>query len=138
MPAKDIYHDTVKNALIKEGWTITDDPLILKWGSKTLLIDLGAEKLIAAEKDNEKIAVEIKSFIGASQVNDLEKALGQYILYNDILAALSSDKVLYLAITHKAFTEIFQEPIGNILLQNQRVRLIVFEAQKEEILQWIP
>lgn len=138
MPAKDIYHDTVKNALIKEGWTITDDPLILKWGSKTLLIDLGAEKLIAAEKDNEKIAVEIKSFIGSSQVNDLEKALGQYILYNDILAALSSDKVLYLAITHKAFTEIFQEPIGNILLQNQRVRLIVFEAQKEEILQWIP
>jgi hypothetical protein len=75
MPAKDIYHDTVKNALIKEGWTITDDPLILKWGSKTLLIDLGAEKLIAAEKDNKKIAVEIKSFVGASQVNDLEKAL---------------------------------------------------------------
>lgn len=138
MPAKDIYHDTVKNALIKDGWTITDDPLILKWGSKTLLIDLGAEKLIAAEKDNKKIAVEIKSFVGASQVNDLEKALGQYILYKDILAALESDQALYLAITNKAFTEIFQEPIGNILLQNNRVCLIVFEAQKEEILQWIP
>lgn len=138
MPAKDIYHDTVKNALIKDGWTITDDPLILKWGSKTLLIDLGAEKLIAAEKDNKKIAVEIKSFVGASPVNDLEKALGQYILYHDILAALVSDKLLYLAITNKAFTEIFQEPLGNILLQNNRVRLIVFEAQKEEILQWIP
>lgn len=137
MPAKDIYHDSVKNALIKEGWTITDDPLILKWGSKTLLIDLGAKKLIAAEKNNNKIAVEIKSFVGASQVNDLEKALGQYILYHDILVALASDKILYLAITNKAFTEIFQEPIGNILLQNNRFRLIVFEAQKEEILQWI-
>ena len=138
MPAKDIYHDTVKNALIKDGWTITNDPLILKWGSKTLLIDLGAEKLIAAEKDNQRIAVEIKSFIGASQVNDLEKALGQYILYNDILVATESDKILYLAVTNKAFTEIFTEPIGNILLQNKRVRLIVFEPRKEEILQWLP
>lgn len=138
MPAKDIYHDTVKNALIKDGWTITDDPLILKWGSKTLLIDLGAEKLIAAEKDNQKIAVEIKSFIGASQVNDLEKALGQYILYNDILVATESPKVLYLAVTNKAFKEIFTEPIGNILLQNSRVRLIVFDSVQEEILQWLP
>ncbi|MEB3282115.1 MAG: element excision factor XisH family protein [Lyngbya sp.] len=32
MPAKDFYHDTVKNALIKDGWRITNDPLRLKWG----------------------------------------------------------------------------------------------------------
>ncbi len=80
MPAKDIYHDAVKNALIKDGWKITDDPLILSIGKKDLFIDLGAEKLIAAEKDQQKIAVEIKSFLGNSQVNDLENALGQYIL----------------------------------------------------------
>jgi hypothetical protein len=30
MPAKDIYHDTVKNALIKEGWTITPDQLFIQ------------------------------------------------------------------------------------------------------------
>ena len=138
MPAKDFYHDVAKNALIKDGWTITDDPLILKWGSKTLLIDLGAEKLIAAKKDNLKIAVEVKSFLGASQVNDLEKALGQYILYHDILTANQSDKILYLAITQKAFQEVFSEPIGNILLQNNRLRLIVLDAQNEEILDWIP
>ena len=74
MPAKDIYHDTVKNALIKDGWTITDDPLVISIGKKDLFIDLGAEKLIAAEKDSKKIAVEIKSFIGSSQVNDLKNA----------------------------------------------------------------
>jgi len=79
MPAKDIYHDTVRNALLKDGWTITDDPLRLVYGRQDVFVDLGAEKLIAAEKGSRKIAVEIKSFSGRSEVADLEKALGQYI-----------------------------------------------------------
>ncbi len=85
MPAKDIYHNSVKNALEKESWHITNDPFILRWGARDLYIDLGAQKLIAAEKSGHKIAVEVKSFISASPVADLEKALGQYILYYDIL-----------------------------------------------------
>ncbi len=79
MPAKDFYHDTVRNALLKDGWTITDDPLRLVYGRQDVFVDLGAEKLIAAEKGSRKIAVEIKSFSGRSEVADLEKALGQYI-----------------------------------------------------------
>ena len=74
MPAKDIYHDNIKNALIKDGWTITDDPYVIQWGRKDLFIDLGAEKLIAASQDGRKIAVEVKSFISPSPVSDLEKA----------------------------------------------------------------
>jgi hypothetical protein len=85
MPAKDIYHDTVKNALIKDEWIITDDPLKLTIGSRSLYIDLGAEKLIGAQKGAQKIAVEIKSFISPSPVKDLENALGQYILYQNLL-----------------------------------------------------
>lgn len=57
MPAKDIFHDHVVNALIKDGWNITNDPLKLQWRNKDLYVDLGAEKLIAAQKDNQKIAV---------------------------------------------------------------------------------
>ena len=68
MPAKDIYHDTVKNALIKDGWTITDDPLSLKVGKKDIFIDLAANKLLVAEKKDKKIAVEVKSFIGTSEI----------------------------------------------------------------------
>lgn len=137
MPAKDIYHDAVKNALIKDGWTITDDPLILSIGKKDLFIDLGAERLIAAEKDKEKIAVEIKSFIGNSQVNDLENALGQYILYYEVLLAKQDERVLYLAIKESAYQEIFEEPIGKILLNRKIIKLLVFEPKKESILQWI-
>lgn len=76
MPSKDIYHETVKNSLIKDGWAITHDPLKLGLGKRRLYVDLGAEKLIAAQKGTAKIAVEVKSFVGASEIEDLEKALG--------------------------------------------------------------
>ena len=66
MPAKDFYHNAVKTALQKDGWRITADPLLLRAGLMTLYVDLGAERLFTAEKDGEKIAVEIKSFLQAS------------------------------------------------------------------------
>jgi hypothetical protein len=138
MPARDIYHSQVKNALIKDGWTITHDPLKLEIGSKDLFVDLGAEQLIAAEREQRKIAVEIKSFVGKSDVEDLEKALGQFVLYHDILDEVEPDRVLYLAIRRPVFEDIFEEPIGNILLKNGRVRLIVFDQYAEEIVKWIP
>lgn len=73
MPAKDFYHNTVRNALIKDGWKITDDPLILKIGERSKFVDLGAEKLIAAERDSQKIAVEIKSFLSPSPIKEIIK-----------------------------------------------------------------
>lgn len=89
MAAKDIYHEHVKTALVKDGWQITHDPLRLDFGEKYTLVDLGAERFIAAEKDKLKIAVEIKSFVGKSTLDDLEKALGQFVLYHDILKRMS-------------------------------------------------
>ncbi len=137
MPAKDIYHDCLKNALIKEGWIITHDPLKLEIGKKDLYIDLGASQLIGASKDESKIAVEIKSFLGKSDVDDLEKALGQYILYFDILEDCEPDRVLYLAIREKIFQDLFTEPIGKLLLKKRKLKLITFEEKYEKISQWI-
>jgi hypothetical protein len=74
MPARDIYHDQVKNALIKDGWTITHDPFVLKWGWKDLFVDVGAERLLTAEKGAQTIAVEVKSFTGPSDMVELERA----------------------------------------------------------------
>ena len=86
MPARDSYHDSIKHALIKAGWTITHDPLRLSWGGKDMYVDLGAERLLAAERTGQQIAVEIKSFTNASEMNDLEQALGQYLVYRAVLA----------------------------------------------------
>jgi hypothetical protein len=137
MAARDIYHNTVITALVKDGWRITADPLILKWGQKDLYIDLGAEELVAAEKSGRQIAVEVKSFIGPSEVEDLKNALGAHILYYDILAKTQPQRFLYLAIREEVYYALFEEPIGSILLENQRVQLLIFDPQEEVIVKWI-
>jgi XisH protein len=137
MPAKDIYHDAVKNALVKDGWKITHDPLRLRWGGKDMYVDLGAERLLAAEKAGQQIAVEIKSFVGDSEMDDLEKALGQYVLYRAVLAEREPNRALYLAVP-KDVLDIFEQPLGKLLLKNNLAQVIGFDPQAEVILQWIP
>ena len=138
MPKVDIYHDVVKRALVKDGWIITHDPFPLPIGHKRLYVDLGANRLISAEKGSCRVAIEIKSFLSASDVHDLELALGQYVLYSKILNRVEPSRILYLAVPQFAFDETFQIEIGTILLEDQTVRLVVFEVEKEIITQWIP
>ena len=137
MPAKDIYHQIVKDALIKDGWTITDDPLKLTIGSRSLYVDLGVSKLLAAQKEDQKIAVEIKSFLSASPINDLENALGQYVLYQNILQSTDAERILFLAIREEVYNDLFSEPIGQLLLNNQQIKLIVFNFLRQELVKWI-
>ena len=137
MPAKDFYHETVKTALIKDQWTITDDPLTLKFGKKDFYVDLGASQLLAAEKETSKIAVEVKSFLGRSDINDLEKALGQYVLYQDILAEIEPSRNLFLAVPSTVAEDLFEEPVGKLLLRKRRLKLISFHIKEEIIKQWI-
>jgi hypothetical protein len=95
MPALDIYHDAVKNSLIKADWKITHDPLHLRWGTKDMYVDLGAKQLLAAEQGEQKIAVEIKSFVGASEIEDLKNAVGQFVLYRAVMRQTEPDRTLY-------------------------------------------
>jgi hypothetical protein len=137
MPAKDIYHDIVVTALQNDGWKITNEQLKLTVGNRSVYVDLGAEKLFAAEKEGRKIAVEIKSFISPSLIHDLEEALGQYVLYLNILEELEPQRLLYLAVPIVIFSDFFSEPICQLLLRKTVIRLIVFDPIKEEISQWI-
>ena len=138
MPCKDAYHDIVKNALEKDGWTITSEPLRLVVDDVGVQIDLGAEQQpIAAEKDGEKIAVEIKSFVGPSDVNELEKAIGQYLLYGAILMEKEPERKLYLAVPKTAYDKIFSGPIVNQLIKNLKIRFILFDEVEGRIVQWI-
>ncbi|MGL5836266.1 MAG: element excision factor XisH family protein [Waterburya sp.] len=138
MPARDIYHDTVKSALQKDGWTITHDPFPLQIGKKRLSVDLGAERLISAERETQKIVVEVKSFVGQSDVKDLEQALGQYILYRQILNEMGIGRSLYLAVSRPTFNSVFTIELGQILLKNQIIKLVVFDDENEVIVEWIP
>lgn len=137
MSRLDVYHDTVRRALERDEWTITHDPFTLKFGRKTLYADLGAERLIAADKGLTKIVVEVKSFLGHSDIHDLQEAFGQYIMYEDILQEQGSDRVLYLAVSETTYNGIFSTDIGQLLMSRHPLRLIVFDEQREVIRQWI-
>jgi hypothetical protein len=138
MPAKDLYHDIVVAALKADGWTITDDPLYLGYGRRDLWADLGAERgSVGAEKQEQRIAVEIKGFLNPSQVDDLQGAIGQYSMYRDVLAEIDPDRLLYLAVPKSAWYGIFAEELGQLVVVRQRLRIIVFDARTERIIQWI-
>ena len=136
MPARDLYHNKCRNALVRDGWNITHAPLRLKWGVKDMYVDLGAEKILAAEKAGQKIGVEIKSFIGASELSDIETAIGQYFVYRSVMARTEPDRKLYLAVHKEVFLDIFEEPLGRLLLEDYHVPMIVFDFKTEEIIRW--
>jgi hypothetical protein len=106
--------------------------------SVDLFIDLGAEKLLMAERANQKIAVEVKSFIGASPVSDLEQALGQYLLYEDLMRIQYPDRLLYLAVRDSVYESFFQEEIVQIVLVSRCLKLLIFDEIQEVVIQWIP
>lgn len=137
MPAKDIYHDTVKRALIKDGWTITKDPLRLQWGGRDSYVDLGAEKLFIAERKGRKIAVEVKSFVSKSEMNDLQDALGQFVFYRFVMETEEPERRLYLAIRESVYSELLEDVHGQRLIEAVNLKIIIFDELKEEIVQWI-
>ena len=131
MSAKDQVHQQVVNALKKDGWTITHDPFKVRWKTRKLQVDLGAEKLIAAEKDARRIAVEIKSFIGANDLEDLYQAT-----YRKALRMADPDRVLFLAIDIVAFKQIFDDPEGESLRAEEGINLLVFDKHTEDVILW--
>lgn len=137
MPARDTHHNAVKNALIKDGWAITHDPLTLDWGHRNLFVDLAAERLVSAEKAGRKIAVEIKSFSGASEVHDLQNAVGQYQLYRSIMARTHPERALYLAISAEVFDNLFVDDVGELVMNDYAFSLIVFDERQEVLVKWI-
>jgi hypothetical protein len=134
--AKDIFHEAVKLALQKEQWVITDDPLRFKFGNVNFQVDLGAERLLAAQRADEKIAVEIKSFLNPSAITDFYSALGQFLSYRLALEATEPDRVLYLAVPLDAYQTFFQFEFTQTALQRYQVLLIVYDPVNEVIVQW--
>ncbi len=134
--ARDKYHSLVRELLEQEGWTITHDPLYVKTALGKVEVDLGAEKLIGAEKEGEKIAVEIKSFIGRSKLQDLYKALGQFIFYLPALKRQEPDRELYLAIPQAAYKFFFRDSIAEEIITTNQLKFVVYDIDDSKITLW--
>jgi hypothetical protein len=135
--AKDFYHDNVRQALEKDGWFVTHDPYPVKVDDVSYEIDFGAEPLLAAEKEDLKIAVEVKSFVGPSTVNEFHKAVGQFNDYYVALEIQDPNRVLYLAIPEDIWLRFFQKPVILKSLARIAAKIIVYNPVNNQIVQWI-
>ena len=134
--AKDLFHQAVRNALEKENWSITDDPLSLKLGGVDLYIDLGAEKLLAAERAGQKIAVEIKTFGGRSEIAEFHLALGQFLNYRLALQVSDPARELFLAVPQVIYESFFTLEFIKMSITNYQIKLLVYEPVTETIALW--
>ena len=137
MPRRDYYHTPIRIALEKDGWTITADPMQFVWKDKPYYPDLGAERIIAAERGLEKIAVEIKSFLGTDFNNQFYEAMGQFDSYFYALADLDPDRMVVLAITEAAWKGFFSLPHVQRLRELKNIPIIVVDVENQCIVEWI-
>ncbi|MCC6555314.1 MAG: XisH family protein [Polyangiaceae bacterium] len=138
MPQRDTFHTAVKTALERDGWTITDDPLLLAVGIHKVYVDLGAERLLAAARGSERIAVEIKSFVGPSPVSDFERALGQYVLYRTALRRREPERTMVLAMPRSAYDALLESELGRAAREDLELVVMVFDPLEEVIWKWLP
>ena len=137
MAAKDRFHAVVRIALEKEQWQITDDPLRLEVGGTKFEIDLSAQQLLVAERDQEKIAVEIKTFLSDSPLTDYHAALGQFLNYRLALEISDPTRILYLAVPVVAYETFFKREFAQISLERYQIKQIIYDPIQEVIVQWI-
>jgi hypothetical protein len=137
MAKLDTIHEAVKNALIKDGWTITDDPYIIEYEEITLYADLAAERVIAAEREDRKIVVEIKSFLSPSRTQDFKVALGQYNLYLGLLEVTAPDRKFYLAVSDHTYSKYFRQKAIQVIAERYQLALLVVNLEREEVVTWI-
>lgn len=136
--ARDIYHLHVRRALEKDGWVITHDPYVLKRvGKRSREVDLGAEKFIAAERGAEKIALEVKSFLGSSFVYEFNAAFGQYSIYKFFLQQKEPERNLFLAVPEIIFEKEFSSPDIEEICREFGVLICVFNVENEIVVKWI-
>jgi len=137
MPAKDLFHNAVKTALEKDEWIITDDPLYIKIDSIDFYVDLAAERMLAAEKAGQKIAVEIKYFLGLSVVTEFHIALGQFLNYRSALRKKQPERILYLAVSFDIYDDFFTGNFIQEVIAEHQVKLLIFDPEREEVVLWI-
>lgn len=134
--AKDLFHQVVKDALIKDGWNITHDPFPVDYGDVQMQIDWGAERLLAATKDKTIIAVEIKSFVRPSAISEFHTAVGQYLNYRRALRAQEPNRVLYLAVPSQTYDEFFRLRFIEEGIEEYQIFLIVYDLEDRSIIKW--
>ncbi|HMQ47049.1 MAG TPA: element excision factor XisH family protein [Saprospiraceae bacterium] len=135
--ARDIFHDVVKEALCAEGWLVTHDPLtLLSREEGDLQTDIGAERMITAEKGIEKIAVEVKSFTNPSIIHDFLLATGQYQGYFIVMKKKNIERTLFLAMPYYIYERLNELQFFKDIISELSIKLLLFNPLTKKIESW--
>jgi len=137
MPAQDLYHDVVRDALRKDGWRITHTALQLKARAESSAGEPWEGPWLIADKDERKVAVAVNSFVGHSSPEDLTQMWSQLALARPQLRAMNADRVVYLAVRQATYNACFGGTEGDLLLAKEHMQLLVFDPRAEVIVQWV-
>jgi hypothetical protein len=137
MPADDAIKPAVVSALVKDGWTITHDPYPIRYAGDRLLVDLGAARaVVGAERGEERIAVEIKSFLSGSLLNEFQTAFGQYFVYATLMREVDPGRRLVVAVGEEIHRKLLAKPTVTLVLRQQPVPFVVVRLATEEVVAW--
>jgi hypothetical protein len=139
MARRDDLHFPARRALEKDGWQITHDPLPLYLQGVWLKADLGGARYMAATNGERRIAVEVKDFADESVTSELERMIGQMMLYQWALDEVDPKRTLWLAINQTVYDEyvLDETSLFHAVIRRFNVNLRVVDQLREEILQWI-
>ena len=136
MPALDYCHENIVHALEKDGWTVSDRQLRIRTAERIIYVDVSASKAVNGSRQQILLA-EVKCFPNAdSTTRDLYTAIGQYLIYRVILAEVEENAPLYLAIPEAVYEVVFDSTIRRAIQEN-RIKLLIVNLEREMIVQWI-
>lgn len=136
MPVHDLCEPQVINALRKAGWSVQKS-LYLQGGRFKMLVDLVAQRS-AIDATEQIIIVEVKCFSEASAyLDELYRAIGQYVMYRTALQLQNLQMPLYLSVPAKVYRDLFSDVIVAAVVQEVSIHLLVIDIDREEIMQWI-
>ena len=138
MPTYDLCHDAVVAALIKAGWTVSTKSytLVVSRG-RPLQIDIRARRTDAFGAE-EQLLVEVKCFpASSSDTTELYSAIGQYLVYRDLLQERDIGVPLYLALPAQKYRDVVTRLAGR-LTQRLNIRMILIDIDREVVEQWLP
>src|SRR5262249_48323070 len=129
MPTQDACRPKVVSALQKDGWVITGQQIYIPRPDLYVFID------IEAAKSEKQAYIEVKCFPDANTTTEFYTAIGQYLVYRQVIMTERPHHILYLAIPDHIYNDFGETYLETI--QNNRVKIIIVNTEMEVVAQWI-
>jgi hypothetical protein len=77
------------------------------------------------------------AFVGKSNLSELEKAVGQFVIYRFAMRKEDPDRELFLAVGEKIYNKFFVNADVIELIETENLKIMVFNEANEVIVRWI-